>query len=71
MEVSFIMHTCMTYTSYPYYISSCAYFQQLCDAGFNYFNCLSVKAESQKVYMSEPRTCHLHTLMLRLESKFF
>lgn len=69
--MSFIMHTCMIYTSYTYYIYSYAYFQQLCEAGFNYFNCLCIKAESQKVYMSELRKCHLHTLMLRLENKFF
>ena len=38
--MSFIMHTYMIYTSYPYYIYSCAYLQQLCEARFNYFNCV-------------------------------
>lgn len=30
------------------YACGCYYFQQLCEAGFNWFNCTGVKAESQR-----------------------
>lgn len=49
--MSFIMHTYMIYTSYPYYIYSCAYLQQLCEARFNYFNCVCKSWVSEGIYV--------------------